>query len=270
MPFSNLTCPFVDPALFKLGPLTSSWYGLMYCLGAILWLIVIRHELIRRKGPIPVQALPELLFYGLVGGIIGARLGYGLFYNLSFFIQKPWEILFLWHGGMSAHGWLIGMSVGGLLFIRKHSVPMRELADAVYLGLPLGLVAVKTGNFINCEGFGRVTDLPWGIIFPAGGPQPRHPSQLYEAVLEGLLLFAILWSVRTRPIKPGDLSSFFLIGYGCLRFMIEFTSRPDRLWDGPFGWLNAGQVLSLFVIGVGVVGYALPRLGRQVPSQIVR
>lgn len=262
----SLTCPLIDPVLFRLGPLSSTWYGLMYCLGAILCYIVMRHEIIRRQGPIPVQALPELLFYGLVGGVIGARLGHAVFYKLSFFLEKPWEILAFWHGGMSAHGWLIGMSIGGLLFIRKHNVPMRELSDAVYLGLPLGLVAVKIGNFINCEGFGRVTTLPWGVIFPAGGPQPRHPSQLYEAVLEGLLLFAILWRIRSKPLKPGDLSSFFLIGYGCLRFMIEFTCRPDQYWGGIMGWLSAGQVLSLFVIGIGVVGYALPRLGRQAPD----
>ena len=262
MPFLYLTCPFIDPVLFRIGPLTSNWYGLMYCLGAILWYMVTRHEIIRRQGPIPVLALPELLFYGLVGGVIGARLGYALFYNLPFFIQRPWEILAFWHGGMSAHGWLLGMSVGGLIFIWKHRTPLRELSDVVYLGLPLGLIAVKIGNFINCEGFGRVTTLPWGVVFPNGGPSPRHPSQLYEAILEGLVLFTILWSVRSRSLKPGDLSSFFLIGYGGLRFMVEFTCQTEQFWGGMLGWLSAGQVLSLIVIGVGVVGYALPRLGR--------
>jgi phosphatidylglycerol:prolipoprotein diacylglycerol transferase len=258
----SLTCPFIDPVLFKIGPFQSSWYGLMYATGAVLWYLITRHEIIRRKGPIPVYALPELLFYGLVGGIIGARLGYALFYNLSFFMQKPWEIVAFWHGGMSAHGWLIGMSVGGFIFIAKHRVPLRELSDVVYLGIPLGLVTVKIGNFINCEGFGRVTTMPWGVICPGGGPLSRHPSQLYEAVFEGLLLFVILWRVRTMPLKPGDLSCFFLIGYGILRFIIEFTTQPDQYWGGLTGWMTAGQVLSVFVIGVGVVGYALPRLKR--------
>jgi phosphatidylglycerol:prolipoprotein diacylglycerol transferase len=198
----SLTCPFIDPVLFKIGPFQSSWYGLMYATGAVLWYLITRHEIIRRKGPIPVYALPELLFYGLVGGIIGARLGYALFYNLSFFMQKPWEIVAFWHGGMSAHGWLIGMSVGGFIFIAKHRVPLRELSDVVYLGIPLGLVTVKIGNFINCEGFGRVTTMPWGVICPGGGPLSRHPSQLYEAVFEGLLLFVILWRVRTMLLKP--------------------------------------------------------------------
>ena len=256
----SLACPFIDPVLFRIGPFQSTWYGLMYATGAVLWFLITRHEIIRRKGPIPVHGLPELLFYGLLGGLIGARLGYALFYNLSFFLQKPWEIIAFWHGGMSAHGWLIGMSVGGLLFIRKHRVPLRELSDVVYLGIPLGLVTVKIGNFINCEGFGHVTTLPWGIICPGGGPIPRHPSQLYEAVFEGLLLFAILWKVRTMSLKPGDLSCFFLIGYGVLRFVIEFTAQSDQYLGGILGWLTEGQILSLFVTGVGMVGYAIPRV----------
>ncbi len=255
-----LTCPFIDPVLFRIGPFSSSWYGLMYATGAVLWYLITRHEIIRRQGPIPVHALPELLFYGLLGGVIGARLGYVLFYNLSFFLQKPWEIIAFWHGGMSAHGWLIGMSVGGFIFIGKHRVPLRELSDVVYLGIPLGLIAVKIGNFINCEGFGRATTLPWGVVFPGGGSSPHQPSQLYEAVFEGLLLFAVLWRVRTMPLKPGDLSCFFLIGYGVLRFIIEFTTHPDQYWGGILGWLTEGQVLSLFVIGVGLVGYSLPRV----------
>ncbi len=261
MYLTNLVCPLIDPVIFRIGPFQSTWYGLMYAAGAVLWYIITRHEIIRRKGrPIPVNGLPELLFYGLIGGLIGARLGYAFFYNPSFFLQKPWEVIAFWHGGMSAHGWLIGMSIGGFIFIEKHRVPLRELSDVVYLGLPIGLVAVKIGNFINCEGFGRATTLPWGTICPAGGPIPRHPSQLYEAVFEGLLLFFILWKVRTMPLKPGDLSCFFLIGYGVLRFTIEFTTQPDQFWGGILGWLTAGQVLSLFVIVFGAVGYILPRL----------
>jgi phosphatidylglycerol---prolipoprotein diacylglyceryl transferase len=256
----DLSCPFIDPVLLRLGPVVVSWYGLMYCAGAVVWYVIARHELLRRRGPIPVQALPELLFHGLVGAIIGARLGYVLLYSLPYFVERPWEIFAFWHGGMSAHGLLVGMSIGGLLFIREHKVPLRELADVCYLGLPMGLMLVKIGNFINCEGFGRVTSLPWGVVVPAGGGIPREPAQLYEAVLEGLLLFVILWRLRLRPLKPGDLSCFFLIGYGALRFVVEFFREPDVFSGLIPAWLTLGQVLSLCVIMAGVIGYVLPRL----------
>jgi phosphatidylglycerol:prolipoprotein diacylglycerol transferase len=256
----NLSCPFIDPILLKLGPIVVSWYGLMYCCGAVAWYVIARHELLRRRGPIPIQALPELLFHGLVGAIIGARLGYVLFYNVPYFVENPWEIFAFWRGGMSAHGLLAGMSIGGLVFIRQHHVPLRKLSDVCYLGLPVGLMLVKFGNFINCEGFGRVTTLPWGIVFPAGGESPRHPTQLYEALLEGLLLFAILLWARLRPLKPGDLTCFFLVGYGIFRFMIDFFRQQDDFFGYIPGSLTLGQVLSLCVLMIGLIGYALPRL----------
>ena len=256
----NLHCPFIDPILLRLGPLSVSWYGVMYSVGALAWYLITRNEILRRQGPIPIQALPEFLFCGLVGGVIGARLGYVLLYNFPFFHEKPWEVFAFWHGGMSAHGWLVGMSIGGLLFVREHKVPVRELADTAYLGLPLGLMAVKIGNFLNCEGFGGMTTLPWGVVVPAGGEFPRHPTQLYEAVFEGLLLFVILWRLRLRVLKPGDLSCFFLVGYGSLRFMIEFSRVPDHSLGYILGWVTEGQILSLCVIAVGLIGYALPRL----------
>jgi phosphatidylglycerol:prolipoprotein diacylglycerol transferase len=256
----GLSCPFVDPVLARWGPLALTWYGLMYSLGALLWYFVTRHEVLRRGGPIPVQALPELLFHGLVGAVIGARLGYVLIYSLPTFLERPWEVFAFWHGGMSAHGLLVGMSVGGLVFVKRHDAPLRELADVCYLGLPLGLMLVKIGNFINCEGFGRVTDLPWGVVVKAAGSAPRHPAQLYEALFEGLLLFAVLWRLRLKHLQPGDLSCFFLIGYGILRFIIEFFREPDPLWGPVFGPLNMAQILSLVLVGIGVVGYALPRV----------
>ncbi|MGO9571058.1 MAG: prolipoprotein diacylglyceryl transferase [Desulfomonilaceae bacterium] len=256
----GLSCPVIDPVLLRLGPMVVSWYGLMYCAGAVVWYLITRHELLRRNGPVPPQALPELLFHGLVGAIIGARLGYVLLYNLPYFVESPWEIFAFWHGGMSAHGLLVGMSIGGLLFIKQHHVPLRELSDVCYLGLPMGLMFVKIGNFINCEGFGRVTTLPWGVVFPAGVGSPRHPAQLYEAVLEGLLLFAILWRIRLKPLRPGDLSCFFLVGYGIFRFAIEFFREPGDFFGFIPGSLTLGQVLSLCVIVTGVIGYALPRL----------
>jgi len=259
----GLSCPFIDPILLRLGPLVLSWYGLTYSLGAVLWYLITRHEILRRRGPIPGQALPELLFHGLVGGVIGARLGYVLVYDLAVFLEQPWEIFAFWHGGMSAHGWLVGMGVGGLLFVREHDVPVRELADVAFVGLPVGLMLIKIGNFINCEGFGRVTTLPWGVVWQAGGASPRHPVQLYEAGLEGLLLFAMLWRLRKKLHRPGDLSCVFLVGYGCLRFMIEFCREPDHFCGPPFEWLTLAQILSLCVIAVGVIGNALPRVYRR-------
>jgi len=232
----------------------------MYLAGAVLWYLVTRHEILRRGGPIPPEALPELLFHGLVGAVIGARLGYVLIYDFPSFVERPWEIFAFWRGGMSAHGLLAGMSVGGLLFVRQHHIPLRELADVCYLGLPLGLMLVKIGNFINCEGFGRLTNLPWGVVVPAAGGGPRHPAQLYEAAFEGLLLFVILWRLRLRKLRPGDLSCFFLIGYGVVRFIIEFFRAPDPPSILVLGFMNVAQVLTLGLVAVGLVGYALPRV----------
>lgn len=267
MHYFGLSCPFIDPALLRSGPFTVSWYGLMYCAGGAAWYLISRRELIRRHGPIPVQALPELLFYGMVGAIIGARLGYVVFYNFTFFLERPWEIFAFWRGGMSAHGALVGISVTGLMFVRQHRIPfkeLKELSDIAYLGLPIGLMLVKIGNFVNCEGFGRVTTLPWGVVVSNGGGFPRHPSQLYESILEGLVLFVLLWRLHLKSLKPGDLSCFFFVGYGSLRFLIEFSRDPDQEWEPILGWFTLAQVLSLCVIGVGLVGYALPRLSHWV------
>lgn len=254
----SLICPFMDPALLKLGRLSLNWYGIMYTLGAGGWYLVTRSEIKRRSGLLTEEYLPELLFDGLICGVIGARIGYILLYNFSYFMGNPWEIFAFWHGGMSAHGWLVGMAVGGLVFVREHKVPVRDLADTVYLGLPLGIAAVKIGNLINCEGFGGATDLPWGVIVPSLGMHPRHPSQLYEAMLEGILLFAVLWKVRRRQKRAGDLSCLFLVGYGCLRFFIEFSREPDLPWQPPFAtWVTMGQVLSVLVVAFGVVAYVV-------------
>jgi len=154
-----------------------------------------------------------------------------------------------------------------LLFVRHYRIPLRELSDVCYLGLPVGLMLVKLGNFINCEGFGRVTTLPWGVVFPAGGQLPRHPAQLYEALLEGLILFAILWRLSLRPLKPGDLSCFFLVGYGTFRFAVEFFREPDHFSGAIPEWLTLGQILSLCVIAVGLVGYALPRIPQVISTE---
>jgi len=231
----------------------------MYLLGFAAGYLVIRSELRRKNGPIPVGMADDLLFYLIVGLLLGARLGYALFYNLEAYAQAPWEVLAVWHGGMSFHGGLIGMVVSGWFFARKHQAPFMELADIGALSAPIGLMLGRLGNFINSELFGRVTTVPWGIIFPTGGPLPRHPSQLYEAILEGPVLFGILWLLRVHTRRPGEVLVAFLIGYGLFRFVVEFFREPDPQLGFIFAWITMGQILCLFMIAVGVGLFAYLR-----------
>ena len=247
-----MRCPFNDPILFKWGPFVGSWYGLMTALAMVTWYVITRSEFLRKGGPVQREEMPELLFHGLVGAILGARLGYVLICNFNYFLATPWEIFAFWDGGMSFHGSLVGMVVGGLIFVRRHHYPVGEVADATFVGIPLGLMFVKIGNFINCESFGRVTELPWGVVFPKGGHLPRHPLQLYEAFLEGPVLFAILWGLRSKTKTPGEICHFFLIGYGAFRFVTEFFRDPDPHHGFVLYHFTMGQILSLIMIAVGI------------------
>jgi phosphatidylglycerol---prolipoprotein diacylglyceryl transferase len=260
----NLSCPFIDPILisfgpFKIpwlgliGPLEVRWYGFMYLMGFCAAYFVIRSELKRKQGPIPAAQADDMLFYLIVGLLIGARIGYVLFYNLEAYLAAPWEIFFVWYGGMSFHGGLIGMVISGYLFARQRHVNFLELADIGALAAPIGLLLGRIGNFINCELFGRVTTAPWGIVFPAGGNLPRHPSQLYEAFFEGLVLFCLLWFSRTRITRYGQVLALFLVGYGVFRFSIEFFREPDPQLGFLFHWLTMGQILCAFMILTGVL-----------------
>lgn len=255
MTLAALSYPIIDPVLFRIGPLELRWYGLMYLLGFVLAFFVIRSELRRREGPIPVEEAEDLLFHLIVGMLIGARLGYALIYNFWVYATKPWEILFIWHGGMSFHGGLIGMVVAGWLFARSRGASLLELADIVCLSATPGLMLGRIGNFINGELFGRPTSMPWGIVFPDGGPLPRHPSQLYESFFEGAVLFTTLWLLRTRLRRNGQLLSCFLILYGVMRFTIEFFREPDPQIGYLFGWITMGQLLcaAMMLIGVGLL-----------------
>jgi phosphatidylglycerol:prolipoprotein diacylglycerol transferase len=174
-----------------------------------------------------------------------------LFYDLGAYLRSPLEIFAVWHGGMSFHGGLIGSVVGGILFCRKYRLNFWQLADIVIVTAPIGLGLGRIGNFINGELYGRVTDVPWGMVFPAGGPLPRHPSQLYEALLEGVVLFGLLWSIKDRSLKPGVLLSLFLILYGLFRFFVEFFREPDPQLGFVLGPFSMGQVLSAGVILAG-------------------
>lgn len=249
-----LTCPFIDPVLVRLGPLEIRWYGVMYLLGFVAGYYIIRAELKRKHGPVPAENADDFLFYLVIGLLLGGRIGYVLFYNLPAYISAPWEILYVWHGGMSFHGGLLGMILAGVVFSRTRNANFWSLADIGALASPIGLMLGRIGNFINCELFGRVTDLPWGIIFPDGGNLPRHPSQLYEAFFEGPVLFLILWMLRVRTTVHGQVLAAFLAGYWLVRFLIEFLREPDIQLGYLFFGLTMGQLLC---IGMMIAGAAL-------------
>jgi phosphatidylglycerol---prolipoprotein diacylglyceryl transferase len=266
-----LSHPLLDPVLLRIGPLEVRWYGVMYLLGFVLGYFVIRSELKRKQGAVPVEAADDLLFYLIIGLLLGGRIGYVLFYNLKEYLHAPWEVFAIWHGGMSFHGGLIGMLVSGYFFARKRKAVFLDLADIGALAATLGLMLGRIGNFINGELYGRVTSVPWGIVFPGGGPLPRHPSQLYEALFEGPILFIILWCLRTRLKMPGELLVALLWGYGVFRFTIEFFREPDPQLGFIIDWLTMGQLLCLAMIlgGVGLLIYirlTQPRKSRDVKS----
>ena len=247
-----LRAPDIDPVAIHLGPLAIHWYGLMYVVGFGLgwWLGVYRA---RRPGSgWRPEELSDVLFYIALGVILGGRLGYVLFYNLAHYLSHPLEVFYIWTGGMSFHGGLIGVAVALLLYARKTGRAWFAVTDFLAPLAPAGLGPGRIGNFINQELWGRVTDLPWGMVFRTGGPEPRHPTQLYEAALEGVALFVILWLYSRRPRPVGAVSAMFLIFYGLLRFAVELVREPDaQLGYLAFGWVTMGQVLSLPMILLG-------------------
>jgi len=251
--------PQFDPIAISLGPLAIRWYGLMYLLAffQFWWLGKRRiqtHPQLAQAGW-TVQQLDDLLFYGVLGVILGGRLGQVLFYEPGYYLTHPLEILAVWKGGMSFHGGFLGVLAAMALYARKTRRTWLDITDFIAPLVPLGLATGRIGNFINGELWGRVCDpsLPWAMIFPQIDKLPRHPSQLYQAALEGVLLFIILW-IYSRTARPrGAVSGVFLIGYGCLRFVAEFFRTPD---DGIFGLsevISMGQWLSLPMILIGVV-----------------
>ena len=254
MSLPGLSYPLFDPVLLRIEylDLEVRWYGMTYLAGFIAAYFIIKSELRRKGGPIPVEAADDLLFYLIVGLLVGARLGYILIYNLPNYLSAPWEILAFWHGGMSFHGGMVGMVVAGWLYAHRVGASFMELADIGTLAAPIGLMLGRLGNFINGELFGRVTDVPWGIVFPLGGNQPRHPSQLYESFFEGAVLFTILWYLRRHIRHPGGLLAYFLIFYGIFRFTIEFFREPDPQLGFIFGPLTMGQLLCAAMILAGI------------------
>lgn len=260
-----MTPPQIDPVIFQIGPLAVRWYGLMYLLGFAAAYMLILHLARLRDLALDKNGVSDLLFYGVLGVVLGGRLGYVLFYNPSQYLSRPQDIFALWQGGMSFHGGLLGVVIASLIFCHRRKLPVLLTGDILVASAPIGLGLGRLGNFINGELWGRVTDHPWGMVFPGGGPLPRHPSQLYEAFLEGLVLFVILYLLhRRKPVAGIPFFSFF-VGYGLFRFLVEFFRQPDAHLGFLWGGATMGQLLSLpmALFGVGGWVYLYRRAGRR-------
>jgi phosphatidylglycerol:prolipoprotein diacylglycerol transferase len=252
--------PQINPVALQLGPLAIHWYGLTYLAAFGLFIFL---GLRRLQHP-PFAAMTgsaawtrkdveDILFLGVMGVVLGGRLGYCLFYKPGFYLSNPLEILAVWRGGMSFHGGMLGVVVAEWWFARSRNKPLLQVADFVAPCVPTGLACGRVGNFINGELWGRVADpsLPWGMVFRDGGPLPRHPSQVYQFLLEGLLLFVLLWLYARKEHKPGQVAAAFLVGYGVLRFVAEFFREPDNFLGLLALGLSMGQWLCVPMIAAG-------------------
>ncbi|MFZ4542010.1 MAG: prolipoprotein diacylglyceryl transferase [Rickettsiales bacterium] len=250
-----MTFPDISPIAFEIGPIAVRWYALAYVIGILLAQRSINWLDDQRPQPLLVQkAREDLILYGVLGIILGGRVGYVTFYNLSYYINNLFEITHIWQGGMSFHGGLLGVLFAFYFFARRFKISWLKLMDLMAVAAPIGLFLGRLANFVNGELYGRVTTMPWGIIFPNGGPMPRHPSQLYEAGLEGLLLGGVLWLVATRTKALnlcGVTSGIFVAGYALARFTVEFFREPDsQLGIFALG-LSMGQLLCLPMFAIG-------------------
>lgn len=251
-----LSFPNIDPVLIEIGPLAIRWYALSYIAGILLGYIYMR----RLDGMLQTRLLTpkqyeDLMFWAILGIMLGGRMGYVMFYNANYYLEYPLDALKIWQGGMSFHGGLMGMGVITYLFAKKQSVSFLKLMDRIACAAPIGLFFGRLANFINGELYGRPSDVGWAMVFPMGGPEPRHPSQLYEAGLEGALLFAVLWFLaRTTNIheRAGALTGLFLIGYGAARSFVELFRQPDAQLGFIIGEITMGQLLCLPMILLGL------------------
>jgi phosphatidylglycerol:prolipoprotein diacylglycerol transferase len=263
-----LPFPAIDPVLVSIGPLAIRWYALAYIAGLVIGWRYMRA--LAAKPPVAAapEAVDDFLLWATFSVIVGGRLGYVLFYRPGYYLDHPLEILSVWQGGMSFHGGILGVTVAGIFFVRQRSIAALPFADRLACAAPIGLFFGRLANFINGELWGRVADVPWAFVFPRGGPLPRHPSQLYQAALEGLALFALLYLLQRREYlraRPGLLTGVFLAGYGVVRMFGELFREPDaHIGLLAFG-TTWGQWLSLPMVAIGAVliARARSRAGRR-------
>lgn len=244
--------PHINPIAFSIGPFKVHWYGLMYLLGFIgAWFLA---NVRRDRIGFSKEQVADLIFYAALGVVIGGRVGYMVFYDLPGLIHHPLSLFEVWDGGMSFHGGMIGVICALFWYAKKVNKSVWDLTDFIAPMVPIGLAAGRAGNFINGELWGRVTTVPWGMVYPQAGSLPRHPSEIYEFLLEGVCLFLILWFFSKKPRPKFAVSALFLLGYGCFRFFAEFFRQPDPqygylLWH----WVTMGQILSFPMIIAGAI-----------------
>jgi phosphatidylglycerol---prolipoprotein diacylglyceryl transferase len=271
-----LNYPEIDPVALRLGPIAIRWYGLAYITGLILgwrytvWLA--RQKQFNGPGTRPTATdLDDFLFWAMAGVLIGGRLGIVFFYKPHEYLADPLSILRVWEGGMSFHGGILGVITALFLFARRRKISFFQLSDLIACAAPIGLFFGRLANFVNDELWGRQTDVPWAMVFPSGGPVPRHPSQLYEAGTEGLILFVLLAILAQRPairLRPALLSGLFLIGYAVARSFCELFREPDSYLGFIVGRISMGQILStpMLIAGIAMIAYALRQPKRLVAA----
>ncbi len=247
-----LPYPHINPVFLELGPLQFRWYGLMYLIGLTAAYFLIRRRVREQHIPLTPDQIYDMVVFAAFGVFLGGRIGYTLFYNFSYYAQNPLKILAVWEGGMSFHGGLIGTIIALFWFSKRQGLPVYTIADLAAAVTPIGLGFGRLGNFINGELFGRATDVEWCMVFPAGGPACRHPSQLYEAGLEGILLFTILWLLARTSPPPGSLCWTFIAGYGISRMIVELVREPDQHIGFVLGSITMGQLLSAPMVMLGL------------------
>ncbi|MEP9373941.1 prolipoprotein diacylglyceryl transferase [Mesorhizobium sp. KR1-2] len=276
LPLAALPFPNIDPVIVHIGPLAIHWYGVAYIVGILFaWWYgkrLVTNPKLWTDGKLPMKPedLDDFLVWAAAGVVLGGRIGYVLFYDLSRYLQNPLDIFAVWQGGMSFHGGFIGTTLAMILFARSRRIPIWTMFDVIAAGVPVALGLVRLTNFINSELWGRITDAPWAIEFPNGGPFTRHPSQLYEAALEGLVLFFVLRVLTHRFLKlksPGFVSGAFVAGYGASRIFVEFFREPDPQLGYLFGgWLTMGMVLSVPMVLIGIWAMATAKPASPAPS----
>ncbi|GEA12464.1 prolipoprotein diacylglyceryl transferase [Alteromonas sp. KUL49] len=248
---SYLVFPSIDPVIFSVGPLSVRWYGMMYLVAFVAAYLLAQKRLSNTTWT--KDQVSDMLFWGFIGVILGGRLGYVFFYQFGMFLDDPLYLFKIWTGGMSFHGGLIGVLVALFWQAKRMGTTFLALGDFVAPLVPIGLGAGRIGNFLNAELWGRTTDVPWAVIFPNAGNEPRHPSQLYEFALEGVVLFVILWMYSAKPRPVGAVGGVFLLGYGSFRFIIEFFREPDAHIGLYQLGLSQGQLLCLPMILLGLI-----------------